>query len=167
MIQNDRFPALSRKILRLTIIGQVVIALGVIFALVILITSLTNDSNNIKVGGSVFAGIIFLLSLVIAEGFFLAAESVGVLLAIEMNTRGVPYDPTMEEMIEEEEVGEVEEEYAFEYNLQAWDSRKSEIISALKSDDSTEKEWALNELKNFSPTIKEAQKILEQTTVRN
>jgi len=84
--------------------GQVVIVLGIILALVVLIASLTSDSNEIKVGGVVFAGLIFLVSLVIAEGFFVAAESIGVWLAIEMNTRGVPYEPTTEEeMLEEEE----------------------------------------------------------------
>jgi len=121
-IKNDRFPALSRRVSRLKIMGQVVIALGVILALVVLIASLTNDSTEIKVGGVVLAGIIVLVCLGIAEAYFLAAESIGVFLAIEMNTRGVSHEPaegTSEEDVQDEEVQfadkNLEEEHARKY----------------------------------------------------
>jgi len=86
----------------------VVIALGIILALVVLIASLTNDSNEIKVGGSIFAGIIVLVCLGIAEAYFLAAESIGVFLAIEMNTRGTPATTVTSEEISEKVTSEEE-----------------------------------------------------------
>jgi hypothetical protein len=130
-IQNDRFPALSRRVSRLKIMGQVVIALGVILALVVLITALTNDSNEIKVGGVICAGIIVLVCLVIAEGFFLAAESIGVFLAIEMNTRGISHEPTTE-VVSEEKVQKPEEEtqdkVEIQEGIQFADKRLENII---------------------------------------
>ena len=90
--------------------------------------------------------------------------TIQLLIDIRDNTRSVNVESIKEEVWEvKEEYGEMEEAaFLSEYTLQAWDSRKREIIDALKSDDSTEKEWALNELKNFSPVVKEAKEILEQ-----
>ncbi len=89
--------------------------------------------------------------------------TIQLLIDIRDNTRSVNVESIKEEVEVKEEDGEMEEAaFLSEYTLQAWDSRKREIIDALKSDDSTEKEWALNELKNFSPVVKEAEEILEQ-----
>ena len=89
--------------------------------------------------------------------------TIQLLIDIRDNTRSVNVESIKEEVEVKEEDGEMEEAaFLSEYTLQAWDSRKREIIDALKSDDSTEKEWALNELKNFSPVVKEAKEILEQ-----
>jgi hypothetical protein len=164
LIQNNRFPALSRKVLRLRVMAYIAIILAVVFAIVILLESLDADSRQIKIGGSLFAGLIFVLGLVIGEGFFLAAESIEIFLAIEMNTRPKEVDIAIErelqkELEEREQVIQVKEA---EYTLKEWASRKNNIMEALNSNDLVEKEWALNELKNFSNEVKEAKEILEK-----
>jgi len=80
-----------------------------------------------------------------------------------VSVENIRYGEHFEEDKLDDEFGEMKETILSEYTLTTWDSRKNEIVDALESNDPTEKEWALNELKNFSLKVGEAKEILNRS----